>query len=71
MQGRNTLLSRALHSAWVQGLVFTCTDNNGEHPRKSSELAEVPVPFRGLPMAFVVTGLIALAFTGFSGLITL
>lgn len=35
------------------------------------ELADVPRPFRGLPMAFVVAGLIALAFTGFSGLITL
>ncbi|MFA5353080.1 MAG: Rnf-Nqr domain containing protein [Thermodesulfovibrionales bacterium] len=39
--------------------------------RERLELAEVPAPFRGLPMAFVVTGLIALAFTGFSGLITL
>ncbi|HSW64660.1 MAG TPA: Rnf-Nqr domain containing protein [Dissulfurispiraceae bacterium] len=39
--------------------------------REKLELADVPVPFRGLPMAFVITGLIALAFTGFSGLITL
>ena len=39
--------------------------------REKLELAEVPAPFKGLPMAFVVTGLIALAFTGFSGLITL
>ncbi len=39
--------------------------------REKLELADVPVPFRGLPMAFVVAGLIALAFTGFSGLITL
>lgn len=39
--------------------------------REKLELADVPAPFRGLPMAFVVTGLIALAFTGFSGLITL
>jgi electron transport complex protein RnfA len=39
--------------------------------REKLELANVPAPFRGLPMAFVVTGLIALAFTGFSGLITL
>jgi len=39
--------------------------------REKLELADVPVPFRGLPMAFVVTGLIALAFTGFSGLITM
>lgn len=39
--------------------------------REKLELADVPAPFRGLPMAFVVTGLIALAFTGFSGLITI
>ncbi|HXW68766.1 MAG TPA: Rnf-Nqr domain containing protein [Dissulfurispiraceae bacterium] len=39
--------------------------------REKLELADVPAPFRGLPMAFVVTALIALAFTGFSGLITL
>jgi len=39
--------------------------------RERLELAEVPAPFKGLPMAFVITSLIALAFTGFSGLITL
>jgi electron transport complex protein RnfA len=39
--------------------------------REKLELAEVPVPFRGLPIAFVTAGLISLAFTGFSGLITL
>lgn len=39
--------------------------------REKIELADVPAPFKGLPMAFMITGLIALAFTGFSGLITL
>jgi electron transport complex protein RnfA len=39
--------------------------------REKLELADVPVPFRGLPIAFVTAGLISLAFTGFSGLITL
>jgi electron transport complex protein RnfA len=39
--------------------------------RERLELAEVPTPFKGLPIAFVVTGLLALAFAGFSGLITL
>jgi len=39
--------------------------------REKLELADVPVPFRGLPIAFIVAGLVALAFTGFSGLITL
>lgn len=39
--------------------------------REKIELADVPAPFKGVPMAFIITGLIALAFTGFSGLITL
>jgi electron transport complex protein RnfA len=39
--------------------------------REKLELADVPRYFKGLPMAFVITGLIALAFSGFSGLITL
>ncbi|MBF0486911.1 MAG: electron transport complex subunit RsxA [Nitrospirae bacterium] len=38
--------------------------------REKLEIADVPVPFRGLPIAFVTTGLIALAFTGFAGIIT-
>ncbi len=39
--------------------------------REKLEFAEVPAPFRGIPIAFVTAGLISLAFTGFSGLITL
>ena len=39
--------------------------------REKLEVADVPAPFRGLPIAFIIAGLIALAFTGFSGLITL
>jgi electron transport complex protein RnfA len=37
--------------------------------REKLELAQVPGPFRGTPIAFVTAALIALAFTGFSGLI--
>jgi electron transport complex protein RnfA len=36
--------------------------------RERLELANVPPTFRGLPIAFVVAGLFALAFLGFSGL---
>ncbi|MBG0777561.1 MAG: NADH-quinone reductase [Desulfovibrionaceae bacterium] len=36
--------------------------------RERLELADIPGPFRGLPIAFVVAGLFALAFLGFSGL---
>jgi Na+-translocating ferredoxin:NAD+ oxidoreductase subunit A len=39
--------------------------------REKIELSDVPAPFKGLPMAFIIAGMIALAFTGFSGLITL
>jgi len=39
--------------------------------REKLELADVPKSFQGLPISFVITGLIALAFLGFSGLITL
>jgi electron transport complex protein RnfA len=38
--------------------------------REKLELAEVPPIFKGLPIAFITSGLIALAFTGFSGLIS-
>jgi len=36
--------------------------------RERMELARVPAPFAGLPIAFALTGLFALAFMGFSGL---
>jgi len=36
--------------------------------RERLELANVPQTFRGLPIAFVATGLFALAFMGFSGM---
>jgi electron transport complex protein RnfA len=39
--------------------------------REKLELANVPRPFRGMPIAWITTALIALAFTGFSGIITL
>ncbi len=39
--------------------------------REKLEFADVPGPFKGTPIAFIITALIALAFTGFTGLITL
>ena len=39
--------------------------------REKLDLADVPQSFKGLPISFVLTGLIALAFLGFSGMITL
>jgi electron transport complex protein RnfA len=37
--------------------------------REKLELARVPAVFKGLPIAFIVTGLFALAFMGFSALV--
>lgn len=39
--------------------------------REKLELSDIPKPFKGLPVAFIITGLIALAFSGFTGLIRL
>lgn len=39
--------------------------------REKLELSDIPKPFKGLPIAFIITGLIALAFSGFTGLIKL
>ncbi len=37
--------------------------------REKLEVCRVPAVFKGLPIAFIVTGLFALAFLGFSGLV--
>ncbi|MBM4136353.1 MAG: electron transport complex subunit RsxA [Nitrospira sp.] len=39
--------------------------------REKLELSDIPRSFQGLPISFILTGLIALAFLGFSGLIKL
>ncbi|MDZ7333258.1 MAG: electron transport complex subunit RsxA, partial [candidate division KSB1 bacterium] len=36
--------------------------------RERLELAPVPAPLRGVPIAFIMAGLMAIAFLGFSGL---
>ncbi|MBF0506137.1 MAG: PucC family protein [Nitrospirae bacterium] len=73
------LENAAEHFSFVESLAFGLGSGIGfglalvimASIREKLELADVPAPFRGLPMAFIVTGLIALAFTGFSGLITI
>ena len=37
--------------------------------RESLEHAAVPEPLKGMPIAFVSTGLMALAFLGFAGMV--
>ncbi len=39
--------------------------------REELDLADVPKPFRGAPITLIVAGLLALAFMGFAGLITI
>jgi electron transport complex protein RnfA len=73
------LINAGEHYSFIQSLAFGLGSGLGfalaliimASIREKLELADVPAPFKGLPMAFVITGLIALAFTGFSGLITL
>jgi electron transport complex protein RnfA len=71
------LINAGEHYNFIESLAFALGSGIGfalalvimASIREKLELAEVPGPFRGLPIAFVITGLIALAFTGLSGLI--
>jgi Na+-translocating ferredoxin:NAD+ oxidoreductase subunit A len=73
------LLNAGEHYSFLESLAFAFGSGIGfalaliimASIREKLELADVPGPFKGLPIAFIVTGLIALAFTGFSGLIKL
>ncbi|MCL4491157.1 MAG: electron transport complex subunit RsxA [Nitrospirae bacterium] len=73
------LVNAGEHYSFIQSLAFGLGSGIGfalaliimASIREKIEIADVPAPFRGLPMAFIITGLVALAFTGFSGLITL
>jgi electron transport complex protein RnfA len=67
--GENYTFLESLAFALGSGLGFALALVIMASIREKLELANVPAPFKGLPIAFVVTGLIALAFAGFSGLI--
>ena len=67
----NYSLFESIGLAVGSGLGFSLALTIMASIREKLELAEVPKSFRGLPIAFVLTGLIALAFLGFSGMITL
>ena len=51
--------------------VPTCTASDAVHPEdwERLELAPVPACLRGVPIAFIVAGLMSMAFMGFLGLI--
>lgn len=65
--------------SFVEGIVFAFGSGAGfalamvimASIREKLDVARVPRPFKGLPIAFVTAALIALAFMGFSGLITI
>ena len=58
----------ALALAFGSGLGFALALFLMSCAREKIELARVPVSFQGLPIAFALAGLFALAFMGFSGL---
>ncbi|MGE4319115.1 MAG: electron transport complex subunit RsxA [Deferribacterales bacterium] len=63
--------------SFVQMLVFTIGSALGftlalvlfSGIRERIELSDIPFYFRGLPVAFITAGILALAFMGFSGLV--
>src|SRR4030043_647213 len=73
------LINAGEHYSFIESLAFAFGSGIGfalalvimASIREKLELADVPAPFRGTPIAFIITGLIALAFTGFGGLIKL
>jgi len=67
----NYTLLESMAMALGSGLGFSLALIIMASIREKLELADVPKSFQGLPISFVLTGLIALAFLGFSGMITL
>ncbi|MEW6068383.1 MAG: Rnf-Nqr domain containing protein [Nitrospirota bacterium] len=72
------LINASEHYSFLESLAFAFGSGIGfalaliimASIREKLELADIPAPFKGVPIAFITTGLIALAFAGFSGLIT-
>lgn len=54
--------------AFASGIGFTLVLVLMAGIREKLELANVPKPFRGLPIAFIVAGLMSIAFLGFAGM---
>ncbi|HFE63270.1 MAG TPA: RnfABCDGE type electron transport complex subunit A [Caldithrix sp.] len=57
-----------LVQAFASGIGFTLVLVLMAGIREKLELANVPKPFRGLPIAFIVAGLMSIAFLGFAGM---
>ncbi len=65
--GATFSLLEAVVNAMMSGVGFTLALVLMAGIRERLELARVPKPLEGLPVAFVSAGLIALAFLGFAG----
>jgi electron transport complex protein RnfA len=71
------LLNIQFQYNFIQMLVFTIGSSVGfglalilfAGIRERVDLSDVPKYFRGLPVAFITAGILALAFMGFSGLV--
>ena len=71
-----TLLNAGSHATFLEALALALGSGLGfglalflmSTAREKLELARVPKSFEGLPIAFALAGLFALAFMGFSGL---
>lgn len=61
-------LGYAVLQGFCAGIGFTLAMLLMSGIRERLELVDVPAPLRGVPIAFVSTGLMALAFFGFSGM---
>ncbi|AHF69116.1 MULTISPECIES: Rnf-Nqr domain containing protein [Pseudomonas] len=65
-QGFRHLLTLALGAGLGFWLVLSLLDDLGQRLRS----ANIPQPFRGLPIQLISVGLMGLAFMGFNGLVT-
>ena len=64
----NKLSADSQEAVTASGLGFALAQILMSSAREKLELARVPRSFEGLPIAFALAGLFALAFMGFSGL---
>jgi len=66
--GTSYTFIESIVNAAMSGVGFTLALILMAGIREKLELASIPKPFEGLPIAFITAGLMAIAFLGFSGL---
>jgi electron transport complex protein RnfA len=65
----NLSFGKSLLNGFASGIGFTLALILMAGMREKVEKSKVPASFRGAPLAFILAGLLALAFQGFAGLI--